>query len=101
MNTLKNKRILTIAEAARYSDYSRGMIEYWLAQGLLKCEQLPSRGNGSHRFRRIRREELDAFVDRYYDQSKDENSKQLNHIYENTVALLPREKSKGRRRVDL
>ncbi|GAG19628.1 unnamed protein product, partial [marine sediment metagenome] len=95
------KRILTLAEAARYSGYSRGMIEYWLAQGLLKCEQPPSRGNGKHRFRRIRREELDAFVDQYYDQNKDENSKQLNHIYENTVTLLPRENNKQGRRVDL
>jgi excisionase family DNA binding protein len=61
-----NKRALSIAEAARYACVSRGTIENWLTKGILPCEELPSRGNGAYRFRRIRKQDLEEFLDKSY-----------------------------------
>lgn len=37
----------------------------WCANGLLPYENLPGRGEGAYRFRRIRKTDLDAFLDKY------------------------------------
>ena len=58
------KRVLSVAEAAKYAGVSRGIIEYWLAQGLLQYEELPATGK-KQRFIRIRKKDLDEFLDRY------------------------------------
>ena len=63
----RDKRVLKISEAAEYVNVSRGMIEHWLATGLLPCEDLPGSGKRIYRFRRIRKEELDAFFNRHHD----------------------------------
>ena len=60
------KRVLSIAEAARYAEVSRGTLESWLVRGLLPYENLPSAGGGKHRFRRIRKADLDEFLDKCY-----------------------------------
>ena len=58
------KRAFTVTEAADYACVSRGSLESWLARGLLKYEELP--GNGAkQRFIRIRKKDLDEFLDRY------------------------------------
>ena len=41
---LKHKRILNVSQAARYSGYCRGWIEYWLAQEFLPIESPPGQG---------------------------------------------------------
>ena len=61
-----SKRALTIAEAAKYCCVSRGIVESWIVKGLLPYEELPSNGSGAHQFRRVRRKDLDEFLDRYY-----------------------------------
>lgn len=59
---MKNK--LSISAAARYSGYSRDMVEYWLKKGLLHFEEVPS--PGPNRIRRIRKADLDNFLERHY-----------------------------------
>ena len=70
MNTKKQntKRALTISEAAKHACVSRGIIESWLARGFLPYEELPGTGEGkrTQRFRRIRRADLDEFLDGHY-----------------------------------
>ena len=56
------KRALTIAETAEYTCVSRGTVESWLAKGLLPYEELPGTGS-KQRFRRIRKKDLDTFLD--------------------------------------
>ena len=64
---LTQKRALSITETAELAGVSRGTICNWLSQGLLPFEEFPSiRGNGRKRFRRIRKTDLDAFLDKYY-----------------------------------
>ena len=63
---LTKKRAFSIEEAARHACVSRGMIENWLVQGHLPFEELPGSGNGNYRFRRIRRLDLDAFLESRY-----------------------------------
>lgn len=65
MKTL-DKRAFSIKEAAEYACVSRGTIENWLAKGLLPFEELPGRGKGSYCFRRIRKNDLDEFLNRFY-----------------------------------
>ena len=54
-----SKRALTIAEAADYACVSRGTINNWLVKSILPYEELPSGGDGSYRFVRIRRQDID------------------------------------------
>ena len=61
-----NKRAMKISEAAEYACVSRGIIENWLNKGLLPFEELPSSGTGAHRFRLIRKQDLDEFLRQYY-----------------------------------
>ena len=63
---LNNKRALTILEVSEYSCVSRGTVHNWISQRLLPFEELPGRGEGSQRFIRIRKEDLDTFLDSYY-----------------------------------
>ena len=84
-----DKRALTIQEVAQYACVSRGMVENWLKWGLLPFEELPSRGKGAYCFRRIRKSDLDDFLNKYYQQ----NSQSVNSIKEKDsekVFLLPR-----------
>ena len=85
----QQKRALTIAEAAEYTCVSQGTIENWLAKGILPFEELPSRGNGQYRFRRIRREDLNTLLNSNYKQpQKKENNKPQKNKKE--LILLPR-----------
>jgi excisionase family DNA binding protein len=60
-NEIFEKRAFSIAEAALYACVSRGTIEGWLARGLIPFEELP--GSGAYRFRRIRKVDLDVFLE--------------------------------------
>ena len=60
---LNNKRAFTISEAAEYTCVSKATLHNWLVTGLLSYEELPGRGDGSHRFRLIRKCDLDAFLE--------------------------------------
>ena len=61
-----DKRALTIMEAAEYACVSRSTIENWLTKGLLPFEEIPNLGEGKYRFRRIRKHDLDEFLDTLY-----------------------------------
>jgi excisionase family DNA binding protein len=89
MEEIKQKRALTITEAAEYACVSRGTVENWLAKGILPFEELPSRGKEQYRFRRIRREDLDVFLNRHYQQTleKEHNKSKIN---KKEIILLPR-----------
>ena len=61
------KPLLSIPEATRYSGFSRGMITNWLDAGVIPYVDLPpGRGKGVYRNRRIRRVDMDAFLEKYY-----------------------------------
>ena len=81
-----NKRALTISEAAEYACVSRGTIQYWLNKGMLPFEELPSIGLGTYRFRRIRKEDIDEFLDQFYRKSKSLLEKES----KNKLILLPK-----------
>jgi len=87
MSKPETKRAFTVAEAARYACVSRGTVEFWLERGLLPVEELPGRGNGSHRFRRIRKADLDAFLDRHYSRH---SMKEKKDNLDGKITLLPR-----------
>ena len=62
LEILHQKRAFSISEAAQYACVSRGTVEYWIAHGLLPYEKLPGTGD-KQRFRRIRKKDLDGFLD--------------------------------------
>jgi len=81
-----DKRALTILEAAEYACVSRGIVGAWLAKGLLPYEELPGNGSGSYRFRRIRKADLDEFLDRCHKDATAFHARRT----EQKVTLLPR-----------
>jgi len=58
-----SKRILSITQAAHYAGVSRGIFNDWIKNGFIHYEELPGRGKGYRRFIRIRRDDLDRFLD--------------------------------------
>ena len=66
LNNLGLKRALTLSEAAQYACVSRGIIKNWLESGALPYEVLPSSGEGKHCFQRIRKDDLDEFLNKHY-----------------------------------
>ena len=60
------KRAFSIKEAAEYACVSEGTVRNWIVSEIIPFEELPSRGNGSHRFRLIRKCDLDNFLGKYY-----------------------------------
>ena len=87
-DNLHSKRAFTIAEAANYTCVGRSTIENWLAKGLLSYEELPSSGSGAHRFVRIRKSDLDEFIDKYY--KKNIEVSETNQTAQKKLVLLPR-----------
>ena len=81
------KRAFTVTEAAEYACVSRGTLNNWLAKGLLKYEELP--GNGEkQRFIRIRKKDLDEFLDRCIRESKVSKLKNAKSNHKNTEEKL-------------
>ena len=62
----QNKRALTIAESAAYACVSEGIVRNWITSGLIPYEELPGKGNGSRKFRLIRKSDLDNFLNIHY-----------------------------------
>jgi len=85
-NQLCNRRAFTITEAARYACVSRGTIKNWLLSGALPHEELPSRGKGKYCFRRIRKDDLDELLNKFYHSHNSRLEKKLN----DKLILLPR-----------
>lgn len=88
-NQVREKRLLSISEAARYTGYSREMIEYWMERCGLPFEQPPTPGR-KNRFRRIRREDLDNFLNNYY-RSSGKEGRQVPRDEAGALTLLPKE----------
>lgn len=86
-NTFNNKRALTITEAAEYTGISEAAVRNWIVSGLIPYEELPGRGNGYHKFRLIRKTDLDDFLEKHYRPSK-RFKKQDNS---NELVLLPKD----------
>ena len=57
-----SRKIFSLNSAAKYSGYSRAVVEYWLDSGLLPFEEVPTPGQ-KNRCRRIRKADLDAFLE--------------------------------------
>lgn len=91
MNKLEIKRALSVAEAARYACVSRGTLELWLAKRLLPFEELPGQGNGRKKFRRIRRSDLDEFLDRHYKDKNQRKQKLDIMVIRDQIDLFPQE----------
>ena len=85
----ENMRILNISEAAKFSGYSRGTVEYWIREGLLPFESPPGQGKGRKRFIKNRKVDLDAFLDSYHQKQEPYIFKQ-NVSNSGGVTLLPR-----------
>jgi len=64
--TTTPKRAFTIAEASEHACVSEATIRNWLVSGLLPYEELPGCGTGVNKMRRIRRCDIDEFLDRHY-----------------------------------
>ena len=64
--SLNKKRALTISEAAEYACVSRATVQNWIVSGMLPYEVLPGRGKGTNCFRRIRKSDLDEFLNIHY-----------------------------------
>jgi excisionase family DNA binding protein len=84
-----DKRALSIREAAEYACVSRGTIDSWLVKGLLPFEELPSKGKGKYCFRRIRKTDLDVFLDTLRSNVQPKSSPKQTHYKE--LILLPRD----------
>ncbi len=80
----KVKRAFNIFEAAEYACVSRATLHNWIVNGLLPYEELPSRGDGSHRFRLIRKCDLDAFLDMNYYKP---NNKSINNNSDELILM--------------
>jgi len=65
INTHSKQRAFTVQEAAKYAGVAYSTVRNWIADGVLNYEELPSRGNGGKRFVRIRRSDMDAFLNSY------------------------------------
>lgn len=83
------KRAFSPCEAAAYACVSRTTLDDWISKGELPCEELPSRGTTGKRLRRIRKEDLDAFLDRSYTNSQTKTSS--NNKQKRELILLPRD----------
>jgi len=79
------KRALTISESAEYACVSEGTIRNWINSHIIPFEELPGRGNGSHKFRLIRKGDLDKFLNKNYHQAHNKLSKILSKDF----SLLP------------
>ena len=87
-NKIYEKRAFSIKEAAEYACVSRATIDNWLIKGILPFEELPGRGKGAYCFRRIRKIDLDAFLNKFYNIDSEYNSNKNKEI--NGLFLLPR-----------
>ncbi len=81
-NDTYDKRALSISEAANYACVSRSTVENWLNRRLIPFEELPGR-KGKYRFRRIRKSDLDRFLNDSYSDGDD-------HISDEKLIILPR-----------
>ena len=86
----QNKRALTIAESAAYACVSEGIVRNWITSGLISYEELPGKGNGSRKFRLIRKSDLDGFLNIHYNES----GKKLPGRISNELVLLPKGSSR-------
>ena len=84
-----DKRAFSINEAAEYACVSRATVENWLIRGILPFEELPSRGNGAYCFRRIRKTDLDTFLNKHYQQNSFSVKQNKNKEFREMI-LLPR-----------
>ena len=85
-----DKRILNVSQAAEYSGYSRSTIISWIINGLLPYESPPGLGDGKYRTRKIRKDDLDRFLNKYYGCHKGAKSVQSTQQYVTKVTLAPR-----------
>ena len=86
-----DKRAFNINEAAEYACVSRGTIENWLNKGLIPYEELPSRGKGLYHYRRIRKKDLDDFLNKFYLKyhiTQPDNKKESKELTKTTRFLL-------------
>lgn len=65
-----NCKLLTVKQAADYIGVARQTLQAWLQRGLLPFIELPAtRPRAVYRFIRLRREDLDDFLERHYRRS--------------------------------
>ena len=62
-NDTNSKRALTIAEAAKHACVGTGTVRNWITSRVIPFEELPSHGKGHRKFRLIRKNDLDEFLD--------------------------------------
>ena len=85
---ISEKRAFSVKEAAEYACVSRATVDNWLVKGILPFEELPGRGNGIYSFMRIRKSDLDNFLNRFYQNEIVTNSNTNKELHD--LFLLPR-----------
>ena len=87
------KRAFSVSEAAEYAYIGRSTLEGWITKGLLPYEELPGRGDNKYRFLRIRKKDLDAFLDNHYKEcikNSDTSGAKRKISSDSEIFLLPR-----------
>lgn len=82
----KDKRAFSISEAAKYACVSRATLHNWVVSGIIPFEELPGRGDGSHKFRLIRKIDIDEFLNQHYHKSYENSKNEKSH----DLILLPK-----------
>ncbi len=85
---MSDLRVLNVSQAAEYIGVSRSVVETLLSKGILPYEELPSCGNGSHRFRRIRVADINEFIDKHYQQNN--GSPKVDKRIHKDIFLMPK-----------
>jgi len=84
------KRALTITETAKYACVSEGIVRNWITSGLIPYEKLPGKGNGTRKFRLIRKRDLDNFLNIHYHEPEKRKPGKIS----NELVLLPKGSSR-------
>lgn len=85
-NNTQNKRAFNIKETAKYACVSEGIVRNWITSGLIPYEELPGKGNGSRKFRLIRKRDLDNFLNIHYNEPEKKKPGKI----DNELVLLPK-----------
>lgn len=90
------RMLMSVSEASRYTGYGREMIEYWIDRCGLPFEQPPTPGR-KNRFRRIRKADLDAFLETHY-RREPQRQERVQENEREKVTLLPKISFTSRRK---
>ncbi len=91
MGVQPRHRWFTLTEAACYLGKDVRVLRKWVEEGRIACEALPPAfGEGKHRHRRIRQQDLDEFLDSNYEIRQPQKHSRSSHPGFHRLTLDPR-----------